>query len=104
MLIRTIVQCLLIAWFITCSLFVLIPSCQALAKAPDKIAAEPPPNPPSPPAAADEKSTALYAQQVASYQNAVTAYTAYSQMAEKLMPVPAYEAVVTKTLLPLLEK
>lgn len=100
--IRTIVQGVLVVWFITISLLVFVPSVTALARTPDAVATIPPPEPPPPPASAgDEKVIALYKERVVAYQQAATAY---AQLAEKLKPASAYEMVVTKTLLPLLDK
>jgi hypothetical protein len=102
---KTFVQRLLLAWFIALSLFVLVPSFLVLTTSTgDLPVLKPIPPPPEPPASATESEVARHTLNVTAYQQYVTAYTAYSQIAKGRGFDSKFELVVMKTLLPLLDK
>jgi hypothetical protein len=94
---RTLLQWILIFWFVGLSALVFIPSAISLFRPEPALL---PPPPPIPPTTVSEASNQMYAQQVVAYQQYVAAYAAYCEKVTN----GRYDAVVTKTLTPLLEK
>ena len=97
-------QYLLIAWFLIVSVLVLVPSVTMLWCGCEMTPIKAPPEPPAPPEELSDHSLEWYTQQVAAYQKHLDAYKTYMAGLGQTPRQQAYDAVVTKTLLPLLDK